>query len=72
MFKRNESGLDRVIRLVAGAALVIVSITSFGLTSGKALGIVLAAVGAILVFTAATGACLLYKPFGISTSKSNS
>jgi uncharacterized membrane protein len=72
MFKRNESGVDRVIRLIAGAALLVVSLTSFGLASGKVLGIVLAVIGAILVFTAATGACLLYKPFGISTTKSNS
>ena len=69
MFKRNESGVDRVIRLLGGAALIAVSATSFGLADGKPLGIVLAAIGAILVFTAATGACLLYKPFGISTLK---
>ena len=68
MFKRNESTLDRVIRLVAGAALIVVSLTSFGLATGELLGIVLAVVGAILVFTAATGACLLYKPFGIHTN----
>ncbi len=69
MFKRNESAADRVARLVVGAALVIVSLTSFGLASGKLLGIVLAAIGAVLLFTAVTGFCLLYRLSGIGTSK---
>jgi uncharacterized membrane protein len=69
MFKRNESAADRIVRLVVGAGLVIVSLTNFGLASGKLLGIVLAAIGAVLLFTAATGFCLLYRLFGIGTSK---
>lgn len=67
MFKRNESAADRVVRLVVGAGLVIVSLTSFGLASGKLLGVVLAVIGAVLLFTAATGVCLLYKLFGFKT-----
>ena len=69
MFRRNESAVDRIVRLVVGAGLVIVSLTSFGLASGKLLGVVLAAIGAILLFTAATGTCLLYKLFGLDTTK---
>jgi len=66
---KNESALDRVVRTALGGGLLIVSATSLGVTSGKPLGIVAAAVGAILLFTAATGSCLLYRAVGIDTSK---
>jgi uncharacterized membrane protein HdeD (DUF308 family) len=46
-----------------------VSFTSLGLTSAKPLGIVAVVVGAVLLFTAATGSCLLYRLVGIDTSK---
>ena len=66
---KNESALDRVVRASLGGGLLIVSATSLGVTSGKPLGIVAAAVGAILLFTAVTGSCLLYRAVGIDTSK---
>jgi hypothetical protein len=66
---KNESALDRVVRTALGGGLLIVSATSLGVTSGKPLGIVAAAVGAILLLTAATGSCLLYRAVGIDTSK---
>ena len=69
MLAKNESALDRVIRTALGGGLLVVSATSLGVTSGKPLGIVAAAVGAILLFTAATGSCLLYRAVGIDTSK---
>jgi len=69
MLTKNESALDRVVRTALGGGLLIVSATSLGVTSGKPLGIVAAAVGAILLFTAATGSCLLYRAVGIDTSK---
>lgn len=69
MLAKNESALDRVIRTALGGGLLIVSAASLGVTSGKPLGIVAAAVGAILLFTAATGSCLLYRAVGIDTSK---
>jgi hypothetical protein len=69
MLTKNESALDRVVRTALGGGLLIVSATSLGVTSGKPLGIVAAAVGAILLFTAATGSCLLYRAIGIDTSK---
>jgi hypothetical protein len=68
MFTRNESTADRVARTVVGAGLLVVSATSLGVTSGKLLGIGAALVGAMLLFTAASGSCLLYRPFGINTS----
>ena len=69
MLTKNESALDRVARTALGGGLLIVSATSLGVTSGKPLGIVAAAVGVILLFTAATGSCLLYRAVGIDTSK---
>ena len=69
MLTKNESALDRVVRTALGGGLLIVSATSLGVTSGKPLGIVAAAVGAILLLTAATGSCLLYRAVGIDTSK---
>jgi len=69
MLTKNESALDRVVRTALGGGLLIVSATSLGVTSGKPLGIVAAAVGAILLFTATTGSCLLYRAVGIDTSK---
>ena len=66
---KNESALDRVVRTALGGGLLIVAATSLGVTSGKPLGIVAAAAGAIVLFTAATGSCLLYRAVGIDTSK---
>jgi len=67
MFERNESALDRVARLVVGGGLVAVSVTSLGVSSAKPLGILVGVIGAVLVFTAATGSCLLYRLVGVNT-----
>ncbi len=67
MFERNESALDRVARLVVGGSLVAVSVTSLGVSSAKPLGILVGVIGAVLVFTAATGSCLLYRLVGVNT-----
>ena len=69
MFTRNESPLDRGVRAVVGTALVLASLVSLGVTTP--LGIVAGAVGAILLVTAATGFCPLYRLLGIDTVKSH-
>ena len=69
MLTKNESALDRVVRTALGGGLLVVSATSLGVTSGKPLGIVTAALGVILLFTAATGSCLLYRAVGVDTSR---
>ena len=69
MLTRNESTVDRAVRGVLGAGLLVAAFTGLGLTSGKPLGIAAALIGAVLLFTAAAGSCLLYRPFGIDTSK---
>jgi len=62
--KRNESTMDRVIRIVIGIAALAVSFAVVG-----PLKIVLIVVAVIALFTAVTGFCLLYKLFGIATLK---
>jgi ABC-type uncharacterized transport system permease subunit len=69
MFTKNENTVDRLVRTILGVGLVVVSVTSLGITSAKPLGIVAALIGAVLLFTAATGSCLLYRLVGIDTSK---
>jgi len=62
---KNESVMDRLARLLVAVALFL---TAYFWVGG-ALSIVLYVFGSILLFTAATGFCLLYKPFGFSTLK---
>ena len=62
--KSNESTMDRVIRAVIGIAAIALSLMLAG-----PLKIVLIIVGAIALFTAITGFCLLYKLLGINTTK---
>lgn len=65
--ERNESTLDRVVRAVAGSALIALAIWRFDVGSASVPGIILAAFGGIALFTAATGFCLIYKLFGMKT-----
>ena len=65
IMKKNEGVLDRVIRAVVGVFLVIAAVFWLPL----AWAIVAYVLAAILLVTAATGFCLLYVPFKISTNK---
>lgn len=65
---RNEGTVDRVIRLLIAIGLAFwASQVGFGST----LGIVLTIVAVIVLFTAATGFCALYKLVGINTCPAN-
>ncbi len=63
----NENGIDRVIRVIIAIAAVL---GAWAVGFGSVLGWVLLAVAAIMLITAATGFCPLYRVFGISTAKS--
>jgi hypothetical protein len=65
---RNESNLDRVVRLVIGVVALAVA---FAVGIGSVLGIVLLVAAAIMVVTAAVGFCPLHRLFGLSTSASS-
>lgn len=62
--KRNESTSDRIVRVVIGV-LAVVAIFTLSLPTWA--NVVLGVVGAIMIVTAATGFCLLYRVFGVST-----
>jgi hypothetical protein len=62
--KRNEGTIDRILRVVVAAAAVA-GAAAVGFAT--VWGIVLLAVGAIMLVTAATGFCPLYRMFGLST-----
>lgn len=65
--KTNESSLDRVIRVIAGLALLVLFFAN--IISGT-LGIVLAVIGGVLSITGAIGFCPLYALLKIRTNKS--
>lgn len=62
--KRNMGRWDRVLRLVAAAAIAVLLIA--GVLKGTA-AVVLAIVAAIFVITTFVGFCPLYVPLGVST-----
>lgn len=65
--KKNESAIDRVIRVVLGLVLILLYL--MGLVPGG-LGIVVVIVGAILLVTGIIGFCPLYAIFKFRTNKS--
>jgi hypothetical protein len=69
MLVKNEGVSDRLVRAMLGGGLLAVSAVSFDVTIGRPLGITAAATGAILLFTATTGSCLLHRPLGVDTPK---
>ncbi len=62
----NENGIDRVVRIVIAVAAVL---GAWAVGFGSVLGIVLLIVAAIMVLTAVTGFCPLYRLFGMTTAK---
>jgi hypothetical protein len=64
--KRNESGLDRIIRVVVG--VVFIGLFAAGMISGW-LGWLLLVIGAILLGTGIIGFCPLYAAFKLNTNK---
>lgn len=68
----NESSIDRVVRLILGAALLAAAFLTLGLMDGALWGVLAAIVGVVLVVTAAVGFCPAYKVCGMSTCKPRS
>jgi|WetSurMetagenome_2_1015567.scaffolds.fasta_scaffold35508_2 hypothetical protein len=64
--KRNESGLDRIIRVVIG--LVFIGLFAAGVVVGW-LGWLLLVIGAILLGTGIIGFCPLYAALKLNTNK---
>lgn len=66
--ERNEGTADRIIRAILAVLFLVVGLGPLRALQGAVLGIIVAVVGLILAFTAATGFCLIYKLLGISTT----
>ncbi len=64
---KNESDMDRVVRLVLAVAAVA---GGAALGFGSVAGVVLLVLAVVLVATAAVGFCPLYRLLGLSTAKS--
>ena len=64
--KKNMGTIDRLLRFVVGAALVILYLSNSVI---GALGVVLLIVGAVFVLTSFVSWCPGYVPLGVSTKK---
>jgi len=67
MIKANEGGLDRAMRVIVGAGLLIAAFVWLGVMDIAPLGIGAAVVGAVFVVTGAAGFCPAYVLLGLKT-----
>ncbi|WP_298983158.1 DUF2892 domain-containing protein [uncultured Roseibium sp.] len=67
----NVGSLDRIVRIVLGAALILAPLLGFIAAASSTLGIVLMIAGAVLVGTGFISFCPIYRIIGAST-RSNS
>lgn len=65
----NIGSADRLARIVAGLALVVVGVATLGgvLGFGATVGAVVTLLGGVLVATGIVRSCLLYRLLGIDT-----
>jgi hypothetical protein len=64
---KNVGSIDRGVRALIGIVALVLAFTSLGVMTGALWGIVAAAVGVVMLGTAAIGMCPLYIPIGLST-----
>ena len=64
--KKNVGQMDRIIRLVV-AVVILALLATKTIALSSTLGIILAVVGVIFLFTAATSWCAIYQLVGAST-----
>lgn len=66
---KNVGSVDRIVRAVIGVVALAVAFSSLRIMEGGIAGIIAAAVGVIMLLTAAIGVCPLYVPLKLSTCK---
>lgn len=66
MFSKNVGGIDRILRIVLGLALII---GGFFILTGT-VGVIVGIIGFIPLLTGLIGWCPLYLPIKFSTHKS--
>ncbi len=64
----NVGTTDKIARIVLG---VVAAVVAFMVGAGSVVGVVLLVVAAILVVTAVTGFCPLYRVLGLSTDRTH-
>lgn len=68
--KRNVGSVDRIVRLILGALLVVAPfISSMAIFSSSAGTVVSVIVGVVLIATALMNFCPMYRVLGIRTCK---
>ena len=65
---KNVGTIDRVVRVIIAVVLIYYAIFQ---PVSTALRLILGIICLVLIITALTGSCYLYKIFGISTKKEN-
>lgn len=66
---RNVGPIDRGVRAIVGVIAVVLAFTALRVMDGAVLGVVAAAIGGVMIATAAIGFCPLYIPLRLSTCK---
>jgi hypothetical protein len=67
MITKNVGGADRVIRIIAGLALLGFALA--GMAGEGLVTVIVAAAGAVALLTGLVGWCGLYKLLGVNTCK---
>jgi len=62
----NEGNVDRIIRIIVGLVLILISVFA---TLNPTVEVIFIIIGVIALITGLTGFCLVYKLLGISTRK---
>ncbi|MGC8789184.1 YgaP family membrane protein [Caldisericum sp.] len=62
----NEGNVDRIIRIIVGLVLILISIFA---SLNPTLRVIFIVIGVIALVTGLTGFCLVYQLLGISTRK---
>ena len=63
LLKTNQNKAERILRFILSLFLVPAPI----ILGSSTYGFILSGVGAILLFNAISGACMIYKVFGVNT-----
>ncbi len=63
MFAQNVGGIDRIVRIVLGLALIVIGFFVVGGAAGTVVGVI----GFIPLLTGLVSRCPLYLPFKFST-----
>ena len=66
MFKRNESILDRIVRVTLGTVILLIGLFLLGEWQGSVIGLVVAGFGVLGLITGLTGVCPCTSPLGLT------